>query len=120
MTLKLVDGTTSYNISLNIANAAGSWTMTVTSQLSNLPILDAIALTIEETNDRYTEFSFSIPADMPLEHRNGIYDVTVTDGVTIETFLLKLVAGSGGGDGYTAYESNNENNEGPVYYRPQY
>lgn len=120
MTLKLTDGVTSYNLSFNIPNATGSWTLTLTSQLSNLDILDEVALTVEETNDRYTEFSFTIPTELPEEHKNGIYDYTVTNETTTETGLLKLVTGTGGGNGTIAYESNNENREAPIYYRPQY
>ena len=119
MTLKLEDGQVTCNISLNITNAIGDWTISLTSQLSNM-VTFSNAMSIVETNDRYTEFMFDIPVDLPLEHKNGIYDTIVTNGVTNETFLLKLVCGSGGTDGTVAYTSDNENREAPVYYRPQY
>lgn len=120
MTLKLVDGTTNYNLSFNIEDAVGSWTLTLKSQLSNLSIVDEVALTVEITNNRYTEFSFDIPSDLPLEHKNGIYDYILTNGTDTHTGLLKLVCGTGGTDGTISYQSNNENGEAPVYYRPQY
>ena len=120
MTLKLTDGQTDYQMSFNLVNVTGSWTLTLTSQVSNLPILEDLPLTIEETNDRYTEFSFTIPTDLPEEHKNGIYTYTLTDGNVSETGLLKLVCGSGGGTGTVSYTSNNENQEAPIYYRPQY
>lgn len=120
MTLKLTDGQTDYQMSFNLVNATGSWTLTLTSQVSNLPILEDIALTIEETNDRYTEFSFAIPSDLPEEHKNGIYTYSVSNEISIETGLLKLVCGSGGTDGTVSYTSNNEDQEAPIYYRPQY
>ena len=119
MTLKLEDSITNYNLAFNITDVTGSWTITLKSQLSHLNILDT-SLTVEDTNSRYTEFSFDIPSDLPLEHKNGIYEYTITNGSDTEVGLLKLVCGTGGTDGYTAYESNNEDREAPIYYRPNY
>lgn len=126
MTLKLQDGVTSYNLSFNLANATvtDTWAIVLRSQLSHqYTEVGPYILTIVSTNDRYTEFSFTIAADLPDEHKNGIYEYTiqnVTEAANIQTGLLKLVCGTGGEDGYTAYESDNEEREGPVYYRPQY
>lgn len=120
MTLKLEDGTNLYNLAFNLQNVAGSWTLSLKSQLSHTNILDAVSLTILETNDRYTEFSFEIPDGLPEEHKNGIYDYTVTNGYTTETGLLKLITGSGGGTGTTPYVSDNEDREATIYYRPNY
>ena len=126
MTLKLQDGVTSYNLSFNLANATvtDTWAIVLRSQLSHeYTEVGPYILTIESTNDRYTEFSFTIPADLPDEHKNGIYEYTiqnVSEAANIQTGLLKLVCGTGGEDGYTAYESDNEERGGPVYYRPQY
>jgi hypothetical protein len=119
MTLKLQDSTTSYNLSFNVTNVTGNWTLTLKSQLSHLNILDT-ALTVVTTNNRYTEFSFDVPQELPEQHKNGIYEYTITNGVDTEVGLLKLICGTGGTDGYTAYESNNEEREAPIYYRPNY
>ena len=119
MTLKLQDSTTNYNLSFNVTNVTGDWTLTLKSQLSHLDILD-VSLTVVATNSRFTEFSFTIPSDLPLEHKNGIYEYTITNGIDTEVGLLKLVCGTGGTDGYVSYESDNEDREAPVYYRPQY
>lgn len=120
MTLKLVDGQTQYMMSFNIANASGDWTLTVTSQLSHLNILDEVPLTKDLTNDRYTEFTFNIPSELPQEHKNGIYDYSVTNGTVTFQGLLKLVCGTGGTNGTVNYESDNEDRQGPVYYTPEY
>jgi len=120
MTLKLADGTTTYNLSFNVTNVTGTWTLSLKSQLSNLDTLNDLALNLVVTNDRYTEFSFEIPSDLPEQHKNGIYDYTITNGIFTETGLLKLVTGSGGTNGTVAYESNNENQEGPIYYQGEY
>lgn len=120
MTLKLTDGQVEYNLSFNIAEATGDWTLSLESQLSHLNILDGVALTIVNTNERYTEFSFEIPADLPQEHKNGIYNYTVTNETDTYVGLLKLVCGTGGTNGTVSYESNNEDRQAPVYYTPEY
>jgi len=120
MTLKLVDNQVGYTLAFNVTNVTGTWTLTLTSQLSNLDTLDDLALNVVVTNNRYTEFSFDIPSTLPEQHKNGIYDYTITNGIVTETGLLKLVTGSGGGNGTVAYESNNENRQGPVYYQGEY
>ena len=121
MTLKLQDGVTNYKLSFNIPNMQGNWTLSLKSQVSNTTVdIAPVALTIEETNDRYTEFSFNFPADLPLEHKNGVYQYDLSNNDTVHSGLLKLVCDTGGTDGYTSYESNNEEQEGTVYYRPEY
>jgi len=121
MTLKLQDGVENYKLSFNIPNMSGQWFLILKSQLANSYFeIDPVVLTIEETNDRYTEFSFNFPADLPLEHKNGIYQYDLSNNNTVHFGLLKIVCGTGGTDGYTAYESNNEEQEASVYYRPQY
>ena len=120
MTLKLEDGVTSYNLSFNLANAEGTWYIFLKSQLSHLFVLDSVPMTTVETNDRYTEFSFDIPADLPLEHKNGIYEYTISNGPDTQVGLLKLVCGTGGTDGTVAYQSDNEDRDAPIYFRPSY
>ena len=98
MTLKLTDGQVEYNLSFNIPNATGVWSIALESQLSHQNIFDATMTTVA-TNDRYTEFSFEIPAELPQEHKNGIYNYTVTNETDTYVGLLKLVCGTGGTNG---------------------
>ena len=120
MTLKLTDGINLYNLAFNLQNVTGSWTLSLRSQLSHTNIIDEAAMTTVSTGDRYTEFSFIIPDGLPEEHKNGIYEYTITNGTDSETGLLKLITGSGGTTGTQAYVSNNEDREATVYFRPNY
>jgi len=120
MTLKLQDNITNYTLSFNLANATGSWTLILTSQMSKLEVLNT-PMTILATSDRFTKFSFNIPLELPLEHQNGILNYSISNGGSQgEVGLLKLVTGSGGTSGTQAYLSNNETQEAPIYFRPQY
>ena len=126
MTLKLTDGVTSYRLSFNLPNVTvtDSHGLVLRSQVSHSYFeIGPYFLTILETNDRYSEFSFTIPADLPEEHKNGIYEYSiqnVSKGIILQKGLLKIVCGSGGTDGTVSYTSNNEEQEAPIYYRPQY
>lgn len=124
MTLKFTTGTTSYSITFDIENASasGQWKLDLSSQLSNT-LWKSYDLTLQNTNRRYTEFTFTIDNATTLEHINGIYNYEVynTDAPTvIYSGLMKVVSGDGGTTGTTAYVSNNEDREAVVYYRPNY
>ena len=124
MTLKFTTGTTSYSITFDIENASasGQWKLDLSSQLSNT-LWKSYDLTLQNTNRRYTEFTFTIDNATTLEHINGIYNYEVynTDAPTVVySGLMKVVSGDGGTTGTTAYVSNNEDREAVVYYRPNY
>ena len=124
MTLKFTTGTTSYSITFDIENASagGQWKLDLSSQLSNT-LWKSYDLTLQTTNRRYTEFTFTVDNATTLEHINGIYNYEVynTDAPTvIYSGLMKVVSGDGGTTGTTAYVSNNEDREAVVYYRPNY
>ena len=124
MTLKFYTGITSYSITFDIENASasGQWKLDLSSQLSNT-LWKSYDLTLQNTNRRYTEFTFTVDNATTLEHINGIYNYEVynTDAPTvIYSGLMKVVSGEGGTTGTTAYVSNNEDREAVVYYRPNY
>lgn len=124
MTLKFYTGDLFYSITFDIPNAmtGGQWKLDLTSQLSNT-LWKSIDLSLQETNRRYTQFTFTIDNATTLEHINGIYNYEVynTDAPTvIYSGLMKVVSGEGGTMGTTAYVSNNEDREAVVYYRPNY
>jgi len=124
MTLKFYTGITSYSITFDIENASasGQWKLDLSSQLSNT-LWKSYDLTLQETNRRYTEFTFTVDNATTLEHINGIYNYEVynTNAPTvIYSGLMKVVSGEGGTTGTTAYVSNNEDREAVVYYRPNY
>lgn len=124
MTLKFYTGITSYSITFDIENASasGQWKLDLSSQLSNT-LWKSYDLTLQNTNRRYTEFTFTVDNATTLEHINGIYNYEVynTNAPTvIYSGLMKVVSGEGGTTGTTAYVSNNEDREAVVYYRPNY
>lgn len=109
-----------YLASFNQPNATGAWKLILQSQYSNKDILD-VDLTIYTTNDRYTEFSFQVPAGFQSKHYEGVNDYfLIKEGVTIETGNMKLVLEPGGETNTEAFISNNENREVDTYYRPTY
>jgi|14_taG_2_1085336.scaffolds.fasta_scaffold05616_3 hypothetical protein len=124
MTLKFTTGITDYFITFDIPNAtsSGTWKLDLSSQASNT-LWKSYDLSLQETNRRYTEFTFSIDNDTTLEHINGIYNYIVyntVDQTAQYTGLMKVVSGIGGTTGTTAYVSNNDDREAVVYFRPNY
>ena len=109
-----------YLASFNQPNATGSWKLRLYSQYSHKDVLD-VDLYILETNDRYTEFYFLIPAGFYNEHLEGVYDYYLTkDSVSIETGNMKLVLTPGGETGTEPFVSDNDQRVAETYYRPIY
>ena len=123
MTITIIDGVTDYEISVNVPNVdpIQTYDLIVTSLYSNEALFQA-ALTIEETNDRYTTFSFTLPSTAGDLHQNAMANYSIIESGTTEIDLgsLKLIYTPGGQTGTQAYISNNEDREGVVYYRPAY
>ena len=121
MTLKLQDNVNDYEMSFNVTDAEGDWTLSLKSLASQTNIF-SIDCTIESTNSRYTRFSFTVPDGLDDSHKNGIYEYTITNGTSdgSEVGLMKLVTADGGTTGTTPFISNNENREAVTYYRPNY
>jgi hypothetical protein len=121
MTLILQDNTTDYTLYFNVSDLeADTYRFELKSQYSNLVILDTPADFIS-SNSRYTSFDIEVSPEMPEEHLNGIYEYRLyTTTQNIDTGLLKLVTGSGSTPNTVQYESNNEDQEAPVYFRPNY
>ena len=124
MTLKFTTDTLDYSIVFDIANATlgGQWRLDLYSLASNT-LWRSIDLTLHVTNRRYTEFTFTIPNSVTLEHINGIYKYECynTDTPAEQlTGLIKVISGDGGQMGTVNYVSNNEDREAIVYYRPEY
>lgn len=120
MTIYITDVDTMVSVAFNTPNLADSLTFTLTSQWSNTETV-SVPLTLVESNDRYSEFFFTVPADLANEHKNGIYDYQLLDGLNVvESGLCKLILEPGGTYGTEEYISNNDDREADVYYRPEY
>jgi hypothetical protein len=122
MTLNVIQYNTIYTISVNTpdADVLGTYELVVTSQLSNLPIFQ-VPLTLEITNARYSEFSFTLPQLEGDNHFNSMCNYTIYFNTgTWNSGSLKLIYSPGGGTGTQNYISDNENREAIVYYIPNY
>jgi hypothetical protein len=121
MTLEVISYNTVYPFSVNTPNAiAGTYQLVVTSQLSNLPLFQ-VPLTLTLTNERYSEFQFTLPQLEGDKHFNSMCNYTIYFNTgTWNSGSLKLVYNPGGGTGTVDYISNNENREAIVYYTPDY
>lgn len=119
MTLKFIEDVFDYDVSFDVSNAEGDWTLQLTSQFTNLDIYNAI-VPIILTNDRYTTFALSFAEPVFNEHLNGIYNYELTNGEENYVGLIKIISASGGTMNTTPYVSNNEDGEAPAYYRPNY
>jgi hypothetical protein len=99
----------------------GEVSFDIMSQLSNTVLATTIA-SVTDSNDRYTTLSvFLEDWDIPSKHYNGIYEYTVYSNENIyDTGLLKIVTEPGGTTGTIDYQSNNEDRQAKVIYRPAY
>ena len=119
MTLYIPTGATTGTLSFNTPNLAGDHDLAIQSQWGKG--VWSWALTLLETNDRYTEFALSFTEDERKAHINGIYNYELQQsGAVVESGLLKLVVEEGGSTGTVGYVSNNDDREATVYYRPEY
>jgi len=110
-----------WNLS-NIASAVDGWSLKLKSQWSNTDLIVNSDLTIT-TSDRYTQVEFELtPSDFPSSHINGIYEAELSNTTLNTSYkqLVKLISTNGGGSGTVAYESNNEDRQAIVYYKPEY
>lgn len=120
MTLKFKDNIFQYNISFNITDVTGDWTLSVKSQYSHEDLFNLPVNTVQ-TNARYSEFELDFDTrEIWNEHVNGIYNYKLTNGTDELEGILKIVSGTGGGMNTEAYQSDNEDREAPVYFRPNY
>jgi hypothetical protein len=121
MTFYLETGATTKEISTNITNLTPStYYLAVTSQYNKNTW--SFALTIVESNARYTKFSLPISASDREGHYNGIYDYEIKNiaGDIYDSGLLKWISEEGGSTNIEPYISNNENREAGQYYRPNF
>jgi hypothetical protein len=92
----------------------------IKSQLSNTLLVGTTA-TITDSNERYSTISVTLNEDIADKHYNGIYEYTVYSNENIyDTGLLKIVTEPGGTTGTIDYQSNNEDRQAKVIYRPAY
>ena len=122
MTLYAIEGSLQTYIYLNLANQTlTDYIFTLTSQYSHQPLeLTATALT---TGDRYTKYSITFPTGFGDEHKNGVYNWSLSiNNNPISYRLAKLITEPGGSMGTVAYDSGTDTEErvADVYYRPNY
>ena len=119
MTLYIPTSATTGNVSFNVSNVSGTHELKITSQYGKE--VTTWALTLVETNDRYSEFTLDFTEAQTKAHSNGIYNyILLQDGETINSGLLKLIIENGGSNDTVEYISDNDNREAPTYYRPEY
>ena len=105
----------------NVPNLTlGDISFEIKSQYSN----DVIATTtasVVESNERYSLISVFLGEAIADKHYNGVYDYKVYSNENIyDEGLLKITTNPGGGTGTVAYQSNNEDRQAKVIYRPSY
>ena len=121
MTIVVPETLLTQQFSVNQPNLSGNWTFVLTSQWSHQPI--EMAVTIIETNFRYTTLEVTFPTGFGDAHKNGIYNWRlVQDYRTLEAGLVKIITEPGGGLGTTNFTSTpaTEERVADVFYRPNY
>jgi hypothetical protein len=126
MTLEVISYNTTYTWVQNRDSGspnpvtAATLELEVWSQLSNT-LLFSVPLTLVTSNDRYAEYTFTLPALEGDNHYNGMYNYMLyQDSGLVDQGSLKLIFSPGGGTGTQDYISNNENRQAVVYYDPAY
>lgn len=100
--------------------ALGDVSFDIKSQLSN-DLLVTTTASVIASNERYSTIRVILDEAIQSKHYNGIYEYTVYSNENIyDTGLLKLITEPGGGTGTQAYQSNNEDRQAQVIYRPAY
>ena len=121
MTVEVPEFNLTRQISINQPNLSGVLTFVLTSQYSHQPI--EMAVTIIETNARFTTIEITFPVGFGDAHKNGVYNWRLEQNlVTIEAGLVKIITNPGGGLGTTNYTSTPDTEErvAEVFYRPNY
>jgi len=94
----------------------------LTSGFSKVPV--PLAFTRLSQNARYSTIDITFPQEFKDEHKNGVYFYSIEDdnGIPFEAGYVKIITEPGGTNGSVAYTANTEteNRESKVYYRPQY
>lgn len=110
-----------FELPINTPNIPlGDVSIDIKSQYSQTNIISQFASVIE-SNERYSIISVFLSEEIQDKHYNGIYEYTVYSNENIyDTGLLKLITEPGGGTGTQAYQSNNEDRQAQVIYRPSY
>lgn len=98
----------------------GDINVDIVSQYTN----DALVTTtssVTDSNDRYSTISVFLEEAIADQHYNGIYEYKVYSNENIyDEGYLKIITTPGGGTGTQAYQSNNEDRQAKVIYRPSY
>lgn len=98
----------------------GDISFDIKSQLSNTLLVNTTASVIG-SNERYSTISVILQDTIADKHYNGIYEYTVYSESNIyDSGLLKLTTTPGGETGTISYQSNNEDRQAKVIYRPSY
>ena len=98
----------------------GDVSFEIKSQHSNDTLVTVLA-SVTESNERYSKISVFLQEAIADQHYNGIYDYKVYSNENIyDEGLLKITTNPGGGTGTVSYQSNNEDRQAKVIYRPSY
>lgn len=118
MTFYFPTDATSFTFSVNLPNISGTNYLAVQSRYNKN--VWSWALTIVETNDRYTTFSMTVTDEETEGHFNGVYDFEIQDDSAnvLTSGLLKWINEDGGSMETVNYVSDNETREAYQFYRP--
>ena len=116
-----INQSNTFEMTVNQPNVSSTGTaITVRSQHSNDTLFFS-AVSIVETNDRFTTVTCTLPTDFYKQHYNGIYEYELeANAEVVDTGLVKIVTQPGGDFGKSEYISNNEDRQAKVIYRPSY
>ena len=119
MTLYIPTDATEYEFAVNLPNASGANYLVIQSQYNKN--VWAWALTIVETNDRYTLFKMDVTEQERTGHFDGVYNYQIQDATptVLVDGLMKWI-NEEGAQKIVSYVSNNEIAEANQYYTPNY
>ena len=125
MTILVPETQLQQEITLSLVNLdlLSTYNFILTSQYSHQPVIMTAVATA--TNARSTTFYVTFPTGFGNEHKNGIYDwelKDVTNSITLEKGLVKIITEPGGSLGTTNFRSgiNKEERIADVFYRPNW
>lgn len=117
-TLSLSNDTT-YNLYINSSNLTDDNFTLVCNSLHNNTLLFNASLVLEESNDRYTHFTFDTDVDLDNDI-SGMYEMSVfQDDIIIDKFIIKIVNNNNILQP-EPFKSTNERREAISVFRPKY
>ena len=124
MTITFNDTDTEYQFFVNGVPNPGPTHIRFVSLYSDEILFDIQVDLVTSEGSRYTTIDFTLPAPLGDQHISGIYKYELVqklfEELVVDSGVVKVIATPGGGTGTEAYISDNEEQRGPVYYRPNY